>query len=250
MSRHKSIRDRIPIDDPVKVCYTVQPHMPLRTTPLATGEVYHIFNRGHTSAPIFYKAVDYKKFIETMLYYQNSYPPLRFSKFTQLRREERNKILDQLRKKGEFLVDLVSYCLMPTHFHFELKQNIDNGILRFIYLLSNSYSHYFNTKYRRKGTLFEGRFKAVHVITDSQLLHLSRYIHLNPYSSYVVKDLNQLFKYPYSSLPEYLGLIAESYCQKDLILSQFQGIESYREFINDGADYQRSLEEIKHITLE
>jgi len=224
--------------------------MPTRKMPLATGEFYHIINRGNASIPIFKTKRDYHRFVKTSLYYQNCNPPMRYAKLSTLSLKERENLLNKLKKKRKFWIEIIAYCLMPNHYHFILKQINDKGISNFIRLLGSSYSHYFNIKYKRKGSLFEGRFKAIRIETDSQLLHLSRYVHLNPYSSFVVKTLAELIKYPYSSLPEYLGLIEKEICQKETVLSFFTHTESYKKFVFDRADYQRSLEEIKHQLLE
>ena len=224
--------------------------MPPRTVPLVTDEFYHIVNRGNASTPIFKSKYDHQKFISTFLYYQNLNTPMRFSEFNNLNGSERSKILEDFKNKKDFLVEITAYCLMPNHFHFLLKQKRNNGIINFTRLFTNSYSRYFNIKYKRKGGLFEGRFKAVHIETDAQLLHVSRYIHLNPYSSYLVKDFKSLLNYPFSSLPEYLESSKIKVCQKRIILDQFSTIEDYKKFVLDQADYQRTLDQIKHQVLE
>lgn len=224
--------------------------MPARSTPLVTNQIYHVLNRGNAATSIFRTAREHQKFIEIFKYYQNTSPPLRFSKFNELNIQERNQILKSLKKAENFLVEIIAFCLMPNHFHLLLKQIQDNGILNFIRLVTNSYSRYFGIKYQRKGSLFEGRFKATRIETDEQLLHVSRYIHLNPYSSYLVKDFEELLKYPFSSLPEYLGNVSEDICHKEIVLGHFRDLASYKDFIWDQADYQRTLEEIKHQILE
>lgn len=139
---------------------------------------------------------------------------------------------------------------MPNHFHFLLKQVEEEGTSKFMSNFTNSYTRYFNVKNKRNGPLFQGKFKAIRIETDEQLLHLSRYIHLNPYSSYVVKTLKDLEKYPSSSFPEYLGKSQTSLCSKEIILGQFKNLNLYKKFVFDQADYQRRLEKIKHLILE
>jgi len=78
------------------------------------------------------------------------------------------------------LVDVLSYCLMPNHFHLLLRQKTENGISQFMKKISTAYSMYFNTKYDHSGVLFQGRFKSQHVNRDSYLQCLFAYIHLNP----------------------------------------------------------------------
>lgn len=114
----------------------------------------------------------------------------------------------------------------------------------------NSYARYFNTKSKRISPLWQGQFKAVRIEDDNQLLHISRYIHLNPYTSFVVKNLKALLQYQWSSLSEYLNPATGGICSKEIILSQFGNLDDYQKFILDQADYQRRLEGIKHLILD
>lgn len=224
--------------------------MPGRKTPLITKEIYHIVNRGITSQPLFLNQKNYQRFLETIFYYQISRPPLRYSFFIRLPENQKNDFLERLRAQHQPLVEIIAYCLMPNHFHFLLKQIKNHGISIFMANLANSYTRYFNTKYRRKGPLFQGRFKAIRVEKDEQLLHVQRYIHLNPYSSHLVKNFKELENYPYSSLPEYLKPQRSSYCHKNLVMDNFKTGEAYKKFIFDQADYQRRLQDIKNLSLE
>jgi len=225
--------------------------MPGRKVPLVTGETYHVFNRGVASQPIFLDKRDYQRAIETAFFYQNIKTPLRYSFFIRLTKDRRLEILEKLRKEKNFFVDIIAYCFMPNHIHLLLKQLKDLGISAYMSNLCNSYTRYFNTKKKRTGPIFQGKFNAVRIETDDQLLHVQRYIHLNPYSSYVVKNLRELESYPYSSLPEYLGLTREEHCSKEMVLGgHFKDIKAYKEFLFNQADYQRSLERIKHLIFE
>ncbi|MBI4999429.1 transposase [Candidatus Gottesmanbacteria bacterium] len=224
--------------------------MPGRAIPLITDQVYHVLNRGTGSQPIFGGKRDYQRIWEAIFYYQNQNPGLSYSHFARLPLEQRTDFLNKLKAKSNFLVEIITLCLLPNHFHLLLKQIKNGGISLFMSNLSNSYTRYFNTKNKRIGHLFQGKFKAVRIETDEQLLHVSRYIHLNPYSSYIVKNLGQLEVYPYSSLPEYLGISKSSFFQKGIILNQFKNVVAYKKFVFDQADYQRKLEELKYLTLE
>lgn len=188
--------------------------------------------------PIFNVARDYKRFIETMIYYQIAGPKPRFSFATTEsdHPDSNNKI-----------IDIISYCLMPNHFHFLLQQKRHGGITEFISKLTNSYTKYFNIKNNRSGPLLQGEFKAVHVKTDEQLVHLSRYIHLNPLVGYVIKDLET---YHWSSYLEYVGITKVNICSKKIILNQFNSADSYKQFILDQVDYGKQLEFIKHQLLD
>lgn len=224
--------------------------MPGRKILLITGELYHVFNRGIASQPIFLTRRNYQRATETLFYYQNAKLPLKYSRFLRLAIKQRLEILKRLKKQKQYRIEIVCYALMPNHTHLLVRQLIDEGISKSMSDFANSYTRYFNTKRKRRGPIFEGKFKAVRIETDEQLLHLSRYIHLNPYSSYVVKTLKKLEGYPYSSFPEYIQKTKIDFCNKEIILDQFQTPVSYKKFVFDQADYQRELEWIKHLTLE
>lgn len=224
--------------------------MPGRKFPLATGQIYHVFNRGINKQPIHLEAREYSRALDVLEYYSFASSKIRFSKFLLLSQEERSRFWESLLKENIRLVDIISFCFMANHFHFLLKQKVDNGISKFTADFQNSYTRYFNTKRQRFGPLLQGRFKAVRIEDENQLLHVNRYIHLNPYSSFVVKTLDDLMNYPWSSFIEYVGKSKTNICSKEIILSNFADVEKYKEFIFDQADYQRELESIKHLLLE
>jgi len=138
---------------------------------------------------------------------------------------------------------------MPNHFHFLLKNLKDSGINKFMSNFQNSYAKYFNTKTGRTGSLFQQNFKAVRVESDEQLTHVSRYIHLNPITAYLINSVEELIDYPWSSYPEYISK-GKSNLNKDLVLGNFRSINDYKKFVADQVDYQRELDKIKHIILE
>lgn len=214
--------------------------MPGRITPLVNGQFYHIFNRGNNKQDIFLQPKDYKRFQKTFYYYQFLGPKPSFSKFS---KSDFNFFQPDPNKK---LVDVICYCLMPNHFHLLVRQLKENGISIFISQLSNSYTKYFNTKYSRIGSILQGSFKAVLIETDEQLVHVSRYIHLNPVVSGLAKTLES---YKWSSYSEYIngnGII----CSTNEILNFFTTKKSYKEFIEAQIDYGTSLEILKHQTID
>lgn len=216
---------------------------------LADNEIYHIFNRGIEHRPTFTSKREYERGLMTLDYYRFKTPLLRLAKALILNQEERNKFFANLRKQGEKLVDIVSYCFMPNHFHLLLKQKLDQGISKFLSNFSDSYTRYFNTKHERTGALFQGIFKAVRIENDEQLIHVSRYIHLNPVVSFLVKEEN-LETYPWSSLLEILGLEQKNICEIGIVLDLFSSKNKYRQFLYDQVDYAKKLERIKHLLLE
>lgn len=214
--------------------------MALRKHMLTTGEVYHVFNHSVGRMPIFRGARECGLFLEAMKFYLQPNPPTRFSIY----RTARGKFSIQL---NERLVTVICYCLMPNHFHITLRQEEDDGIKKFIQRVSNSFAHYFNLKYDKRGHVFEGNFKSVHVEKDEQLVHLSRYIHLNPVTAYLVE--NPIY-YPYSSYKAFIGEETLDFVDPTLVLQQFPSREEYKKFVLSQKDYQRAVKEIEHLILE
>jgi putative transposase len=114
----------------------------------------------------------------------------------------------------------------------------------------NSYTRYFYTVHRRDGSLFLNQFKAVEVETEAQLLHLSRYIHLNPYTASLIEDLDNLGGYPWSSLKNYLGDKNDNFIENEIVISLFGSPEQYKRFVFDYADYGRNLKRNEKLWLD
>ncbi|MBU2591926.1 MAG: transposase [Patescibacteria group bacterium] len=215
--------------------------MPVRKEPLVTDYFYHVLNRGARSAEIFKDSKDKNIFLELLTFYSQTNPPAKFSYY----RIDRKKYQVDF---SERLVTIVSYCLMPTHFHLFLRQEEDQGVKTFLQRVSNAYSHYHNLRHNYKGALFEGPFKSIGVDCENQFLHLSRYIHLNPVSAYLVDDPCD---YPFSSCNLFvrgsgLGLPFDP----SPVMSGFKNGEDYLDFLLAGKDYQRELASIKDLLLE
>lgn len=211
--------------------------MPYRTTPLINDQIYHIFNRGVEKRNIYTDRREYLRFQEIIKYYQQTDPQVKFS---QADSEQKENLSD---KK---LVEVIAYCLMPNHFHLLLKQINDNGVSIFIRRLIDSYTRYFNTKNERVGPLLQGPFKAVRIESDEQLIHVTRYIHLNPLVGYLVKDLRD---YEWSSYLCYLELNNNKLCQRETV-EKLISLKNYERFVLDHADYAKHLERIKHLALD
>lgn len=224
--------------------------MPGRILPLVNDQIYHVFNRGIDHRPTFTTKWELHRAMLILSYYRFSTPPMRLSRFLMLSNEDREKILTGLNQEGKKLVELLCFCLMPNHFHFLIKQTGETGISKYISLLQNSFTRYFNIRNERIGPLFLDQFKAKLIETDEQLIHVSRYIHLNPLTSYVVKDFDTLKNYPWSSFPQYLGNSNEGVCSTKLILDFFKSKGSYEKFVKDQVKYQQELHKIKHLTIE
>lgn len=217
----------------------------------APNSYYHLYNRGVEKRSIFIDEQDYTVFtsyLKTYLLPKNTKrlqeiigDPLSSSKD----KDQAIKLLRMNNFAGE--LTLLSYCLIPNHFHFLVRQKEINTIDCFMNSLFTRYSMYFNRKYHRVGTLFQGVYKAVLVNTDEQLLHLSRYIHRNPAS-----QGEALQGYPHSSYPEYLVKRHTNWINTEIILAFFSksGLNSYKSFVEDNSLEDISIEQIMTLTLD
>lgn len=207
---------------------------------LATGKIYHIFNRGVNKQNIFFAEDDYRRFLQVVAHYLTSKRQFSHSKKPLSDPVSETNLINPK-------VEIFTYCLMPNHFHLLVKQLQDDGITWYLKHIANSYSHYIHTKHKRTGHLFEGRFKNVLVENDQQLIHVSRYIHLNPIVSGLSKNLND---YLWSSYPSYTSDEKDLICKTQTILGYFKNKSDYRQFVFDQIDYGKELEKIKHLTLD
>ena len=180
---------------------------------------YHLYNRGVEKRKIFSDNQDYKVFLSYLKIYLTP-PP----------KDQPLKRLSNHAKE----ISLLAYCLMPNHFHLLVKQRARDGINYFMRSLATKYSIYFNKKHKRVGPLFQGRYKAVNIETDEQLLHLSRYIHTNP--SDLISARSNLAVYPYSSYKNYLGKINQLWVKPQEVLNFFSNKNSslsYKAFVSE-----------------
>lgn len=213
---------------------------------------YHLYNRGVEKRNIFLDDQDYTVFLHLLKYYLSPPDPNNEHPLANLPLTGFNPV--RLRPMQTLFgkIDLLSYCLMSNHYHLLVKQITRDGITQLTRKISTTYSMYFNHRYERVGHLFQGIFRAVLIQEDPYLLHLSRYIHLNPNE---VTGFNPV-TYPYSSYQYYLGLKNAPWVKPQFILEYFQSsssllpkkINSYRKFVEEYL--QDSKEQLGPITLE
>jgi len=189
--------------------------MPYRSVELRAGECYHIYNRGNNYSDIFFERQNYLYFLRQMRKYLVS-----------------------------DVLDIIAYCLMPNHYHLLLRLNADT-FSRPMQRLALSYTKAINKRYGRVGSLFQGRFKALHVDRNEYLLHLSRYIHLNPVMAGRVRKPED---WEFSSYQEFVGMRDGKLPKPDVVLSQFPSPDAYRAFVESYTDGDE--ERIRHLMLD
>lgn len=190
----------------------------------APHSYYHVYNRGVAKQPIFIEAADKHHFIKILSRYLDP-------------ADQSKKVDGSTYRKFDKEIELLCYCLMNNHFHLLIYQSDSTGaITDFVRSVMTGYTMYFNRKYGRVGSLFQGVYKASHITNESYLLHISRYIHLNP---------RTYRTYYYSSISHYLGKPAPAWLHPQRVLDLFEGSD-YLEFLEDYEDHNVALEEIKY----
>lgn len=222
--------------------------MTYRKTIFANNFVYHVYNKTIDHKILFNQPILNKLFINLLWYYRQAIPKQRYSYFKKLEFKKRKNLMPYINDNDQFKTEVLAYVLMPNHFHLLLKQKKTNGIVRYLSDIINAFTRAFNSYHKRQGPLFLPNFKAKMIRTEEQLMHTSRYIHLNPYSSQLIKKPEDLIDYEFSSLKEYLE--KPNICQTRDILELFSNSKNYYEFILNNAEYQKTLEHIKHNTPE
>lgn len=182
---------------------------------------YHLYNRGWNRTDIFLDDEDYRYF-EYLLRRHLSPEPIKDKKGREYIHHY------------EYL-KLNAYCLMPNHFHMLVYQYEEEAISKLASSLFTAYTMYFNKKYRRRGSLFENTYKAVRIDNNPQLMHITRYIHLNH------KDYR---KWKYSSYRDYLKS-AREWIDSNPVLELFDSVMAYKKFTDDYEDTQRTRDAIK-----
>ncbi|MEI7621222.1 MAG: transposase, partial [Candidatus Moraniibacteriota bacterium] len=192
-----------------------------RRETITPGEYYHVFNRGIEKRRIFFKKVDYERFIDSLTLFNTDKPSWLVNDILEAG-------MDFFPTETERLVELVAYCVNSNHFHLLLKENQENGIATFMKKVCTGYAMYFNKKNERSGILFQGRFKSVHIDSNDLLLYISAYINCNS----EIHSIEKSEDYQWCSFSEYLDN-QKQLCQKAIILDQFPNVGNYRDFCYD-----------------
>ena len=212
--------------------------------PCATDEWYHCYNRGVDKRVVFRHGRDYERFL-ALLYTSNGSKTEAMSSRFNLDLES---ILTEKDERGDPLVDIAAYCLMPSHVHIVLKQLIDGGIAKFMQKVFTAYTMYFNSRNARTGALFAGTYKAKHIDDDRYLKCVIPYVLLNPIELFQPKwkeGVRDLFV-ARKQLSEYRFSGGASFAEGSLIVSRITGpaIKEYydklptlKEMLRDATEY-------------
>lgn len=194
-----------------------------KRTSFANGEFFHIYNRGVDKRIVFNNNYDLDRFLQSMVQFNviNPIGSLYENSFRQLG--------GPTPKSEELLVNIVAYCLNPNHFHIILEQVNEGGVSEYMKRLGGGYTSYFNSKNDRSGSLFQGRFKVVHIDSNEYLLHVSAYVNLNDRVHQLGNETPKLVE-SRSSWREYIDDGVRGICEQEIILGQFKDRKEYEEF--------------------
>jgi putative transposase len=207
-----------------------------------TGGIFHVFNKSIANFGIFKDIENGQRFIRTLDYYNDETINQSFSKTL---KEKKYHPHNLLYSKINQYIKFIAYCIMPDHYHLLIKILNDDIFSKYINDVENSYTRHFNLKFKRKGPLWQSDFKAVRIRNNEQLLHVDRYIHLNPTTSYLVDKPEDWLL---SSCKEYFENkdLLKKYLTEISIQDRFQ----YKKFLYNQIDYQRNLKHIKNFLLD
>lgn len=196
----------------------------MRKIEFANNEYYHIYNRGVDKREVFSDKKDYLRFLQSMRGFNNTKP----TGSLYLKEKARNRDPIPTTVGIGSLIEFICYCLNPNHFHMIVKQLTDGGISELMKRVGTGYTTYFNKKYNRSGSLFQGKYKFVHVDTNEYLLWLSGYINGNAEIHKIAKAEN----YKWCSYSDYMGKRNGTLCNKEIILAQFKNVIEYKKFVD------------------
>ncbi|MBU1091793.1 transposase [Patescibacteria group bacterium] len=229
----------------------------------AEDKIYHIYNRGTEKRKIFMEDKDYFRFVHDLFEFndKNNISNINYyfdpETMTVEYRYLKNSKAE--RKPRKLLVEILMFTLMPNHFHLLLKQKAEDGVSKFMQKLGMGYAKYFNKKYERTGSLFQGKFKAVAIEEQAHFLHILHYIHTNPLANLnyqhrvlIVEQVKFLEDYRWSSFPDYTGKKNfPSVTQREFLLDFFGGEKKYKEETKDWLKNRtKNLAKIKEVALD
>lgn len=194
------------------------------------GEYYHVYNRGNDKSNVFLDDQDFNFFILRLR--QNLFPD--------------EKTQNRLQPLPPNSFSIISYCLMPNHFHLLLRQNLNIPTTKLLTKVCTSYSMYFNKKYNHIGHVFQDQYKQINVNDDSYLVWLSLYIHQNPKVAGLIINPAD---YKWSSCAYFIGAKNNLLCDKEIISSRYSNAE-YSELLESSYETVKSKKDIEHLLLD
>jgi len=237
--------------------------MPIKRPQLINGEIYHIVIRAVEGLKLFRDKTDYLRMIHDLFEF-NDEDPVSSTYRNEIIRARTVLATLRERKKRKLLIEILAFCLMPNHVHLLVKQIRDGGISKLMRKIGAGYGIYYNNKYKRRGHVFQGKYRIVHIENEEQLKTLFVYIHANPVSMMVpnwkeegikIKKLEEVIKflenYKWSSYSDYLkNKNFPSLTNREFLTRIIGGVQGCREFVNSWLQFKKELAGFKQVAIE
>ncbi len=234
-----------------------------RRAQFANGEIYHIVSRAIDGIDLFRDKQDYSQMIRDLFRFNDLSPVISTQRvfYHRNKNETGSDPVSFERRERKLLVEILSFCLMTNHVHLLIRQLQDNGIRKFIQKFGG-YATYYNKKYQRKGYLFQGRYRAVHIKDDKQLMTVFVYIHTNPiailypgWKEKGIKDVEKALKfleeYRWSSYLDYLGIKNfPSLTSREFLIETMGGLKEYKRLVEGWLNQKRELYDLDIVAIE
>ena len=249
--------------------------MSIKVEPFVVGDLIHAYNRGNKKEPIFSSKSDYWRFLRALRFFNDERDITEFAKCLGdliKSKKETLKGLDPFSGRNTFewqeewgeqkpLVEIVSYCLMPNHFHLLMKEISPGGISKFMKKLGAGYTIYRNMKTGEVGRVFQGQYRGKTIIGEEYLQYADAYIQvLNPFELFkggtlgAMDDFDSAFQfaldYPFCSLGEALGLRNLNIIKRDCLRDAFGDLPSYKEFCREALFVHSAREFLGKLAME
>jgi len=220
----------------------------MRKHQLVENDFYHIYNRGTEKRKIFMDNADYFRFLLSMRLMNEEQDGLMFLWKNYHAKYSDSSVEEFLRlnlKKHKPLVEFICYSLIPNHFHFMMRQLVEKGIEKFMQRIGTGYTMYFNGKYERTGSLFQGTFKSSRIRPEN-FLYLSAYINCNA----EIHGIAKAESWRWSSYSDYLGKTKYGLCEKRIIMNNFKGSQDYKNFAVENSKAMKERKADEKMILE
>jgi len=236
----------------------------MRKEPFTTGDFIHVFNRGNRKMLIVHNDSDKWRFLKVLRFLNDKYSPPNI--FREIEISVNNGKSRQFERPKNWpssqpLVKILSFCLMPNHYHLLLKEVIDGGISKFMHRLSTSFTNYSNIKYDEVGSLFQGNYRAKLIKEERYLQYVDVYIQVfNFFELYpgglekATKEFDKAFDFilesPFCSLGESFGRRKLNIIDRDILAGTFEDLKEYKEFARELIIYHNIRKDINKYTID
>lgn len=231
----------------------------MRKEPFTVGSYVHIVKRGARSMDIIRDENDKWRFLRLLRYLNDDNVPRNWEREVTNEHIQRGFERPATWSERKPYISVIAFCLMDNHFHLLVQERVRGGVSKFMQRLCTSMSLYFNTKYKERGTLFQGAYKARTIEDDRHMQYLAAYIQVkNPFERYpggiwhASRKFDDAYAWatrdPFSSLADYIGVrhspLIDIEAVKDIFMDPHVFEDFARDVIEGRVERGRDIEEL------